>query len=158
MTDETLTDPSKRIGVLTSGGDCPGLNAVIYAVVKYARTAKHWQVYGIPNGTDGFVDIADGICQPEDLELHEHSFDIPGQKGINVLLFLSGSVLGCRGKKVPKPGDSEKILTGYRQMGLDALIAIGGDGSLEIIADLAQSGGWNLVAVPKTSALRTVKA
>jgi ATP-dependent phosphofructokinase / diphosphate-dependent phosphofructokinase len=150
MTDEILADTSKRIGILTSGGDCPGLNAVLYAVVKYARTAKHWQVYGIPNGTDGFVDIADGICQPEDLELHEHSFDIPGQKGINVLLFLSGSVLGCRGKKVPKPGESAKILAGYRRMGLDALIAIGGDGSLEIIADLAQAGGWNLVAVPKT--------
>jgi ATP-dependent phosphofructokinase / diphosphate-dependent phosphofructokinase len=150
MTDETVDIAPKRIGILTSGGDCPGLNAVIYAVVKYARTAKNWRVYGIPNGTDGFVDIANGICQPEDLELHEHSFDIPGQKGINVLLFLSGSVLGCRGKKVPKPGESAKIIAGYRQMRLDALIAIGGDGSLEIIADLAQQGGWNLVAVPKT--------
>jgi ATP-dependent phosphofructokinase / diphosphate-dependent phosphofructokinase len=150
MTEETLADTPKRIGILTSGGDCPGLNAVIYAVVKYARVSKCWQVYGIPNGTDGFVDIADGICQPEDLELHEHSFDIPGQKGINVLLFLSGSVLGCRGKKVPKPGESAKIIAGYRRMGLDALIAIGGDGSLEIIAELAQQGGWNLVAVPKT--------
>jgi ATP-dependent phosphofructokinase / diphosphate-dependent phosphofructokinase len=150
MTDETVDIAPKRIGILTSGGDCPGLNAVIYAVVKYARTAKSWRVYGIPNGTDGFVDIANGICQPEDLELHEHSFDIPGQKGINVLLFLSGSVLGCRGKKVPKPGESAKILAGYRRMGLDALIVLGGDGSLEIIADLAQQGGWNLVAVPKT--------
>jgi ATP-dependent phosphofructokinase / diphosphate-dependent phosphofructokinase len=73
MTDETVAIVPKRIGILTSGGDCPGLNAVIYAVVKYARVSKCWQVYGIPNGTDGFVDIADGICQPEDLELHEHS-------------------------------------------------------------------------------------
>jgi ATP-dependent phosphofructokinase / diphosphate-dependent phosphofructokinase len=150
MTDGTMDGSPKQIGILTSGGDCPGLNAVIYAVVKYARTSKNWTVYGIPNGTDGFVDIADGICRPEDLELHEHSFDIPGQKGINVLLFLSGSVLGCRGKKVSIPGESGKILEGYRKMGLDALIAIGGDGSLEIIADLAQEGGWNLVAVPKT--------
>jgi ATP-dependent phosphofructokinase / diphosphate-dependent phosphofructokinase len=150
MTNRKPDTALKKIGILTSGGDCPGLNAVIYAVVKYARTVKQWQVYGIPNGTDGFVDIADGVSQPEDLELHEHSFDIPGQKGINVLLFLSGSVLGCRGKKVPKPGESAKILAGYRRMNLDALIAIGGDGSLEIIADLAQEGGWNLVAVPKT--------
>jgi ATP-dependent phosphofructokinase / diphosphate-dependent phosphofructokinase len=148
MTDGTVAP--QKIGILTSGGDCPGLNAVIYAVVKYARAAKHWQVYGIPNGTDGFVDIANGVCQVEDLELYEHSFDIPGQKGINVLLFLSGSVLGCRGKKVSKPGDAEKILQGYRRLGLDALIAVGGDGSLEIIADLAQAGEWNLVAVPKT--------
>jgi ATP-dependent phosphofructokinase / diphosphate-dependent phosphofructokinase len=150
MTSKIVDVETKRIGILTSGGDCPGLNAVIYAVVKYASTSKNWRVYGIPNGTDGFVDIADGVCQPEELELQEHSFDIPGQKGINVLLFLSGSVLGCRGKKVPEPGEFEKILAGYRQMGLDALIAIGGDGSLEIIADLAQAGGWNLVAVPKT--------
>jgi ATP-dependent phosphofructokinase / diphosphate-dependent phosphofructokinase len=150
MTDEIVNIETKRIGILTSGGDCPGLNAVIYAVVKYASVSKNWQVYGIPNGTDGFVDIADGRSQPEELELYEHSFDIPGQKGINMLLFLSGSVLGCRGKKVPKPGESEKILAGYRKMGLDALIAIGGDGSLEIIADLAQAGGWNLVIVPKT--------
>jgi ATP-dependent phosphofructokinase / diphosphate-dependent phosphofructokinase len=150
MTDRTLNVSPKRIGILTSGGDCPGLNAVIYAVVKYARTSKNWTVYGIPNGTDGFVDIADGVCRREDLELHEHSFDIPGQKGINVLLFLSGSVLGCCGKKVSIQGESGKILEGYRKMGLDALIAIGGDGSLEIIADLAGKGGWNLVAVPKT--------
>jgi ATP-dependent phosphofructokinase / diphosphate-dependent phosphofructokinase len=150
ITDEVVDIETKRIGILTSGGDCPGLNAVIYAVVKYASVSKNWRVYGIPNGTDGFVDIADGLSQPEELELHEHSFDIPGQKGINMLLFLSGSVLGCRGKKVLKPGESEKILAGYRQMGLDALIAIGGDGSLEIIADLAQAGGWNLVIVPKT--------
>lgn len=150
MTDRMQEIVPKRLGILTSGGDCPGLNAVIYAVVKYARICKQWQVYGIPNGTDGFVDIANGICQPEELELHEHSFDIPGQKGINVLLFLSGSVLGCRGKKVSQPEESDKILLGYRRMGLDALIAIGGDGSLEIIADLAQVGGWNLVTVPKT--------
>jgi ATP-dependent phosphofructokinase / diphosphate-dependent phosphofructokinase len=149
MTDGMDITP-KRIGILTSGGDCPGLNAVIYAVVKYARTSKNWTVYGIPNGTDGFVDIADELCHPEDLELHEHSFDIPGQKGINVLLFLSGSVLGCRGKKISIPGESDKILKGYRKMGLNALIAIGGDGSLEIIADLAREGDWNLVAVPKT--------
>jgi ATP-dependent phosphofructokinase / diphosphate-dependent phosphofructokinase len=150
MPSGTREVESKQIGILTSGGDCPGLNAVIYAVVKYARTFKNWTVYGIPNGTDGFVDIANGVLQPKELELHEHSFDIPGQKGINVLLFLSGSVLGCRGKKVPKPNESEKILTGYRKMGLDALIVIGGDGSLEIIADLAKEGDWNLVAVPKT--------
>jgi ATP-dependent phosphofructokinase / diphosphate-dependent phosphofructokinase len=150
MTDGTLPVAPKKIGILTSGGDCPGLNAVIYAVVKYACTAKHWQVYGIPNGTDGLITIADGGCPIEDLELHEHSFDIPGQKGINVLLFLSGSVLGCRGKKRSGLGEPEKILQGYRRLGLDALIAVGGDGSLEIIADLAQAGGWNLVAVPKT--------
>jgi ATP-dependent phosphofructokinase / diphosphate-dependent phosphofructokinase len=44
---------NKRIGILTSGGDCPGLNAVIRAVVK-SSNLKDWDVYGIPYGTDGF--------------------------------------------------------------------------------------------------------
>ncbi|ACB54513.1 hypothetical protein cce_5167 [Crocosphaera subtropica ATCC 51142] len=45
------------------------------------------KVYGIPNGTDGFIEIANGLCRPEDLEIGEHSFDIPGQKGMNMVLF-----------------------------------------------------------------------
>lgn len=139
----------KRIGILTSGGDCPGLNAVLHAVLKYA-TSLGWQVYGIPNGTDGFIDVAKNLCQPEDLRIDEHSFDIPGQKGMGVLLFLSGSVIGCRGKKKRFPEEDDLILKGYNEMGLDALIAIGGDGSLEIIYELAVRGRWNLVAVPKT--------
>jgi 6-phosphofructokinase 1 len=139
----------KRIGILTSGGDCPGLNAVIHATVKYAAK-KGWIVYGIPNGTDGFMDLAEGICRPEELEIGEHSFDLPGQKGMNILLFLSGSVLGCRGKKKERPGERQKILEGYKQLGLDGLIVVGGDGSLEIIDELASEGGWKLVAIPKT--------
>lgn len=53
----------KRIGILTSGGDCPGLNAVIRAVVKSA-TRQGWEVYGIPRGTDGFIHIHQGLCTP----------------------------------------------------------------------------------------------
>ena len=55
---------AKKIGILTSGGDCPGLNAVIRAVVKCA-TRKGWEIYGIPYGTDGFIDLARGnaVCQ-----------------------------------------------------------------------------------------------
>lgn len=144
-----MSTETKRIGILTSGGDCPGLNAVIHAVLKCASD-RGWQVYGIPNGTDGFIDIANGVSQPEDLEIDEHSFDLPGQKGMNVLLFLSGSVVGCRGKKKEIPGEREKILEGYQQLNLDALIAVGGDGSLEIINELAQQGNWKLIAIPKT--------
>ncbi|MGB5714800.1 MAG: ATP-dependent 6-phosphofructokinase [Waterburya sp.] len=139
----------KRIGILTSGGDCPGLNAVIHAVLKYSSD-RGWNVYGIPNGTDGFIDIANGICLPEDFEIGEHTFDLPGQKGMNVLLFLSGSVVGCRGKKKERLGEREKILEGYQQLNLDALIVVGGDGSLEIINDLAEQGNWKLIAIPKT--------
>jgi ATP-dependent phosphofructokinase / diphosphate-dependent phosphofructokinase len=146
---QKLMKDTKRIGILTSGGDCPGLNAILYAVLKYASSLS-WTVFGISNGTDGFIDIAQKRCQPEDLRIDEHSFDIPGQKGMGVLLFLSGSVLGCRGKKHRDPREDELICQGYRMMNLDVLIAIGGDGSLDIISDLAQRDGWNLVAIPKT--------
>jgi len=139
----------RRIGILTSGGDCPGLNAILYAVLKYSRDFG-WNVFGISNGTDGFIDVAQNRAQPEDFKLDEHSFDIPGQKGMGVLLFLSGSVLGCRGKKERAIQEDELICLGYRMMQLDALIAIGGDGSLDIISDLAKRDNWNLVAIPKT--------
>lgn len=139
----------KRIGILTSGGDCPGLNAILHAVLQYTSRLG-WSVFGISNGTDGFIEVAKNHCHPEDLKIDEHSFDIPGQKGMGVLLFLSGSVLGCRGQKKREPGEDELIAQGYQRMELDALIAIGGDGSLEIISELALREGWNLVAIPKT--------
>ncbi len=142
---------TKRIGILTSGGDCPGLNAVIRAVVKCA-TPMGWEVYGIPYGTDGFIRVSEGRFQPKDLRLTEHGYDLPGVlQGIDVLQFLSGSVLGSLSKGHPEmPGVAAKILDGYEQMGLDALIAVGGDGSLHIIYDLAQLGYWNFIAIPKT--------
>ncbi|MGK7876079.1 MAG: ATP-dependent 6-phosphofructokinase [Xenococcaceae cyanobacterium] len=141
----------KRIGILTSGGDCPGLNAVIRAVVKCA-TRNGWEVYGIPYGTDGFIDLARGNCQPEDLKLKDHGYDIPGLlHGLDVLQFLSGSVLGSLSKGNPeRPEVAKQIIHGYHLLELDALIAVGGDGSLDIIYDLAQQGKWNLVAIPKT--------
>lgn len=139
----------KRLGILTSGGDCPGLNAILYAILK-SSSRLDWKAFGIPNGTDGFIAIAKQHCQPEEFAIDEHSFDIPGQKGMGVLLFLSGSVLGCRGKKRREPQEEELICEGYRRMKLDALIAIGGDGSLEIISELASRGDWNVVAIPKT--------
>lgn len=141
----------KRIGILTSGGDCPGLNAVIRSVVKCANR-KGWELYGIPFGTDGFLDIARGKCKPEDLLLTEHGYDMPGiLKGLDIFQFLSGSVLGSVSKGNPnKPELAKEILYAYELMGLDALIAIGGDGSLEIIYNLAELGKWNFIAIPKT--------
>jgi 6-phosphofructokinase len=141
----------KRIGILTSGGDCPGLNAIIRAVVKCA-THLGWEVYGIPYGTDGFIRVSEGRFHPKDLLLTEHGYDLPGVlQGIDVLQFLSGSVLGSLSKGHPEmPGVAAKILDGYEQMGLDALIAVGGDGSLHIIYDLARLGNWNFIAIPKT--------
>jgi 6-phosphofructokinase 1 len=144
-------NPKKRIGILTSGGDCPGLNAVIRAVVK-SSTIKGWELYGIPYGTDGFISLAQGKCEPEDLKLKDHGYDIPGLlQGLDVLQFLSGSVLGSLSKGNPNdPEVANNIIEGYKILNLDALIAIGGDGSLEIIYDLAKKAGWNLIGIPKT--------
>ena len=142
---------NKRIGILTSGGDCPGLNAIIRAVVKCA-SQKGWEVYGIPYGTEGFLRLEKGKCHSDDLQLKEHGYDLPGLlQGIDILQFLSGSILGSLSKG--NPGDqaiARTIIQGYQDLKLDALIAVGGDGSLDIIYDLAQQGQWNIVAIPKT--------
>ncbi len=141
----------KRIGILTSGGDCPGLNAVIRAVVKCVNR-KGWELYGIPFGTDGFLDVARGKCNPQDLLLREHGYNIPGiLRGLDILQFLSGTILGSVSKgNFNQPDIAKEILYAYELMRLDALIAIGGDGSLEILHNLAQLGNWNFIAIPKT--------
>ncbi|MEM9447417.1 MAG: ATP-dependent 6-phosphofructokinase [Cyanobacteria bacterium P01_E01_bin.6] len=141
----------KKIGILTSGGDCPGLNAAIRAVVKCA-TRRGWEVYGIPYGTQGLINLEQSHCDSQDLRLQEHGFDIPGKlHGVDILQFLSGSILGALNKGDPSdPLIAQEILDGYQLLDLDALIALGGDGSLDIIYDLAQKGDWNWVAIPKT--------
>ena len=142
---------SKRIGILTSGGDCPGLNAIIGAVVKCA-SQKGWEVYGIPYGTDGFLRLQTGKCKSDELKLKEHGYELPGfLHGIDILQFLSGSILGSLSKGNPDDQViARTIIQGYQDLKLDALIAVGGDGSLDIIYDLAQQGQWNIVAIPKT--------
>lgn len=141
----------KKIGILTSGGDCPGLNAIIRAVVKYS-TLKNWEVFGIPRGTDGFIDIVKENIQAEHLRITDNGYDLPGVlQGLDVLHFLSGSVLGSLSRGNAKEENvTQIILEGYKKLKLDALIAIGGDGSLDIIYDLAKKGNWNLIVVPKT--------
>jgi 6-phosphofructokinase len=143
--------PTQKIGILTSGGDCPGLNAAIRAVIKCA-SRRGWEVYGIPYGTQGLINLEQGNCGVQDLRLWDHGFDIPGQlHGIDVLQFLSGSILGALNKGNPSdPLIAQEILEGYRRLDLDALVALGGDGSLDIIDDLAKQGHWNWIAIPKT--------
>ncbi len=130
---------NKRIGILTSGGDCPGLNMAIRAVVSHATLTYDWDVVGIPYATQGLLE-----CKATTLNLH--GLDL---HGIDPLLSMGGTILGSINK-----GDTldqaEKILAGYQALNLDALIAIGGDGSLAILRELASQGHWNLVAIPKT--------
>lgn len=129
----------KRIGILTSGGDCPGLNCVIRAVVNHATLTHDWQVLGIPYATEGLLEGKASVLNLPGLELH----------GIDPLLSMGGTILGSINK-----GDTlaraDEIIAGYKTLELDALIAIGGDGSLSILRDLARKGNWNLVAIPKT--------
>ncbi len=129
----------KRLGILTSGGDCPGLNAVIRAVVHHATLTYNWEVVGIPYATRGLLDR-------EATPLSVHGLDL---RGIDPLLNMGGTILGSINK-----GDTlahvEEIVAGYYALGLDALIGIGGDGSLAILHQLQTQGNWQFVGIPKT--------
>lgn len=129
----------KRLGILTSGGDCPGLNAVIRAVVGHATLTYNWEIVGIPYATRGLLET---IATP----LSIHGLDL---RGIDPLLNMGGTILGSINK-----GDTlahiPEILAGYDALGLDALIGIGGDGSLAILHELQKQGNWQFIAIPKT--------
>ena len=137
----------KRIGILTSGGDCAGLNAVIRAVAYRAIGGYGWRVFGIHEGTVGLM------RRPVDhRELTLEMFD-------GNILRQGGTILGTTNRgdpfAYPMPDGtlkdrSEEIIEGYRLLGLEALIVIGGDGSLAIARKIAQQGGLNLIGVPKT--------
>ncbi|MBK1986257.1 ATP-dependent 6-phosphofructokinase [Sphaerospermopsis aphanizomenoides BCCUSP55] len=129
----------KRIGILTSGGDCPGLNCVIRAAVSHATLTYNWEVVGIPYATQG-------LLERQTVPLNMHGWDL---RGIDPLLNMGGTILGSINKGDTLASASE-ILASYEALGLDALIAVGGDGSLKIIHELATLGNWNLVGIPKT--------
>lgn len=135
-----------KLGILTSGGDCAGLNAAIRAVVLRAIFGYGWEVVGIHEATHGLLQrpVSATPLTPESV------------KGV---LHLGGTILRTtnRGNPFAYPGPdgrkvdrSREIIEGYHELGLDALIGVGGDGSLAILRRLAVSGGWNLVGIPKT--------
>ena len=137
----------KRIGILTSGGDCAGLNAVIRAVVHRAVEGYGWEVVGIRQGTAGLM-ARPVEAQRLDLSLFTGTF-----------LRMAGTILGTTSQGDPfdyplpdgsRIDRSEEVIEGYRSLGLDALIGVGGDGSLAILRRLAQQGGIDLVGIPKT--------
>lgn len=136
----------KRIGILTSGGDCAGLNAAIRAVVYRATGTYGWEVLGIRQATLGLL-----ANPPQVMPLEIEKVD--------ALLTAGGTMLGTTNKgdpfAYPMPDGSlcdrsQEIIANYHQLGLDALIGIGGDGSAAILRRLAQQGNINLVAIPKT--------
>jgi 6-phosphofructokinase 1 len=142
-----MTKTIRAIGVANGGGDCPGLNAVIRGVVRGAILGHGWRVVGI---RDGF----DGLIWPErSLELTVES--------IAGILPRGGTILGTRSKGDPfhhtvndgsmkvTNEDSEICRRNMDKLGVDALVVIGGDGTLTIARDLGRMG-IPVVGVPKT--------
>jgi len=136
-----------RLGVLTGGGDCPGLNAVIRAVVTTALVEYGWEVLGILDGFEGL--LADNRTR----QLTEAD--------VRDILPRGGTILGTTNRSNPfrcpvqRDGSivyvdrSQEVAQRVRDLGLDCLIVIGGDGTLAIARDL-QPLGVNVVGVPKT--------
>jgi 6-phosphofructokinase 1 len=137
---------SKKIGVVTGGGDCPGLNAVIRSVAK-AAAQRGWETLGIIGGYEGL--LPPGNFRPLDY----HALD--------GLLVRGGTILGTanRGQFSAKVGHGESrrlpaellenTKRGMEQLGLSALVSIGGDGSLSIAQQLYEYG-IPIIGVPKT--------
>jgi len=137
---------SKRIGVVTGGGDCPGLNAVIRAVAK-ASANRDWECVGVLGGYEGLLEPRRTI--PLDYQI------------LSGILTRGGTILGTanRGKFSAKVGHGESralpkellegVKAGMDALGLFALVSIGGDGSLSIAQQLFEYG-IPVVGVPKT--------
>jgi len=135
----------KRIAVLTGGGDCPGLNAVIRAVV---RTAVHQgiEVIGIKDGFKGAI---------------EKDYISLGLQEVSGILPRGGTILGTSnrdnpfaytvqvGEQIIQEDRSDQVIRNLEELGVEALIVIGGDGSLSIALDLTRKG-LHVVGVPKT--------
>ncbi|MDZ7289279.1 MAG: 6-phosphofructokinase [candidate division KSB1 bacterium] len=143
MAEKTL----RRIGILTGGGDCPGLNAVIRAVAKTAINDYNATVIGIEDGFEGLV---------EGRMRELSNADVSG------ILNQGGTILGTSNKgdpwhyptegpdgKIMIVDASQRAIKNYTRWALDALIAVGGDGSMHICDKLA-AFGVNIVGVPKT--------
>ncbi|MGV3279029.1 ATP-dependent 6-phosphofructokinase [Rickettsiales bacterium LUAb2] len=137
----------KKIGILTSGGDCAGLNAAIAAATKRAILGYGWEVYGIVQGTMGLMNRPLNY-----IKLSTEMFGID-------LTFKGGSFIGSVNKgdplNYPMPDGSfkdrsDEIVAGYKELGIDALVAIGGDGSMRIIEKLTSLGNIKFVGIPKT--------
>lgn len=133
-----------KIGILTAGGDCPGLNAAIRGVGKTAMLEFGMRVFGFSSGFSGLI-------QNDYQELTENQ--------LSGILTEGGTILGTsREKPYKKNGKSiqkgvltkpEKIIENYHNLDLDALVCIGGNGTMKT-ANLLSKEGINVVGIPKT--------
>ncbi len=136
----------RRIGILTGGGDCPGLNAVIRGVTKTAITKYGMEVIGFYDGFQGLI---------------ENRFAILNYESVSGILTQGGTILGTSNKANPfehivmengkhiSKDVSDDTMELYKDLALDALITVGGDGTMTIAGMLADKGA-NVVGVPKT--------
>jgi ATP-dependent phosphofructokinase / diphosphate-dependent phosphofructokinase len=126
---------AKRVGVLTGGGDCPGLNAVIRAVTRRSL-ARGYEVVGVREGWRGLID---------------GRFMQLGQREISGILPRGGTILGTTRTNPFKTDDGvERVLGNFEAEGLTALVAIGGEDTLGVAAQLHAERGLPVVGVPKT--------
>jgi len=143
-----MPTPTKRIGVLTGGGDCPGLNAVIRAVAKSAIFEHGWEVMGIEDGFLGLIEDRMRLLEPCD---------------VSGILTLGGTILGASNKADPKrfpvgfnaDGDpifedrTQQCLDTIKRRGIDSIVVIGGDGTMTCANNFVPHG-VSFVGVPKT--------
>jgi phosphofructokinase-like protein len=133
---------AKCIGILTSGGDCPGLNAAIRGIAKPAMSDFHIEVIGIEKGFRGLVENNARVL---------HLQDVSG------ILSLGGTILGTsreKPHKMPLPnGESidmtQRAVETYNRLGLDCLICLGGNGTHKVAYNLTKHG-LNIIGLPKT--------
>jgi 6-phosphofructokinase 1 len=131
----------QRIGILTAGGDCPGINAAIRGVGKTAIVKYGMEVFGISDGFTGMIN---------------KEFTVLTERNLSGILTLGGTILGTSREK-PYKGVGKKreiskpalIKEHYLDMELDCLVCIGGNGTLKTANLLAQEG-LNVVGIPKT--------
>ena len=138
----------KRIGVLTNGGDCSGLNAAIRAVT-FAAIARGWEVYGIHNGSNGL------IVRPMEYErLTLANFEFPFATMGGTMLGTNNSPImvhdNGRREKIDEATIKARFKAGVEQLRLDALIVIGGDVSIPIIGGLCKHAKIAMIGIPKT--------
>ncbi len=130
-----------KVGILTSGGDAPGINATIRGVGKTAINHYGMQVIGIQNGFSG-------LLHKDVIELTDSS--------LSGILNLGGTILGTAREKIfrimitsPDEKDREQIKNAYHELGLDCLVCIGGNGTQRTTWMLSELG-LNVVGIPKT--------
>ncbi|OGL46198.1 MAG: pyrophosphate--fructose-6-phosphate 1-phosphotransferase [Candidatus Schekmanbacteria bacterium RBG_16_38_11] len=126
--------PVKKVGVLTGGGDCPGLNAAIRAVVRRANSYGY-EVIGIKRGWHGLI-----YGETEPLT----NFSVSG------ILHVGGTIIGTsRTNPFKNEEDLQRLLANYKKFGIDALISIGGEDTLGVAYKLSEKG-IPIVGIPKT--------